>query len=420
MQEAAAGELMSSRFMLPSLTKLTDKQREVATLWEGCDDYSLHEKLTVMKKECDGLRERQRILVEQVDKHRRWAEALANELEEQRRDADKKSMSSREFVNLIIEQFIEQVDGHMFMKQFLRQELANLDSFLQDFADAVFEDVAKSVWFKLMEFQLGEYQNKIGKLQTDAHSLGGWYSDEGENNSDKDAAERDDTQEACTSACPKHDPAFIEDDLYALGKGARAKSSFKRPEAKTKSSKQHVSKFDNSLLTVIQQQEEILSILLFSLKTLRISTAKSEEMMKGKATDNPFNWKNGNESQAAAAAAGHQHDHQIGEKQSYGASFCECNSAMKTVSDSLLSSIDENTPLSTKRYRPYSCIDTTMQCHAIHPLVEVPAQPASTLPNTPSSQPQPPVLNAFPHQLSQELLDSEPSQCKAKRRLASQ
>ena len=407
MQDAAASELMSpSKSMSFSLSQLTDKERDMMTLWEGSDDHSLHEKLIVMKKECDGLKDRQRILVEQVSKHRRWAEALANELEEQRREADKKSMSSRDFVNLLIEQFIEQIDGHMFMKRFLRQELANLDSFLQDFADVVFEDVAKSVWFKVMEFQLGEYQKKIDKLQTDAHLLGGWYNDEGENNNEKDATERDDMQEASTSAYGRHDPTSIEDDLYAIGKGARPKSSLKRPEAKVKSNKQHVSKSDNNLSTVIQQQEEILSILLFNLKTLRISSAKSEEMMKDKATNNPFNLKNGSES--LAGAAGHQHGCQVGEKHSYSASFCESNSITKAASDCLLSPSDENTPLSSKRYRPYSCIDTTMQCHAIHSLVEIPVEPASTLLNIPQSQPQQPV-NAFPHQLSQELLDTEPN-----------
>ena len=403
--------------MSSSLTKLTDKQRDRMTLLEVSDDYSLHEKLIVMKKECDGLREHQRILVEQVDKHKRWAEELANELEEQRRDADKKSMSSREFVNLLVEQFIEQVDGHMFMKQFLRQELANLDSFLQDFADAVFEDVAKSVWFKVMEFQLGEYQNKISKLQIDDHSLGGWYSDEGENNSDKDPAERDDMQEASTSAYARQDPASIEDDHYIIGKGTRAKSSLKRPETKMKSNKQRVSKSDNSLSTVIQQQEEILSILLFSLKTLQISTAKSEEMMKSKATDNAFNLKNGSES--LAAEAGHQHGHLVGEKQSHGASFYECNSTTRTAGDCPLSPIDKNTPLYSKRYRPYSYVDTAMQCHVIHPLVEISAQPASTLLSTLPNQPQPqsPVLKAFPYQLPLEMFEAEPSHCEVKRRL---
>ena len=79
---------------------------------------------------------------------------------------------------------------------------------------------------------------------------------EGENNSDKDAAERDDMQEASTSAYARQDPASIEDDHYIIGKGTRAKSSLKRPEAKMKSNKQRVSKSDNSLSTVIQQQED--------------------------------------------------------------------------------------------------------------------------------------------------------------------
>ena len=412
MQDAAAGELTSSRSMSPSPTKLTDKQREMMTLWEGSDDCSLHKKLTVMKKECDGLRERQRILVEQVDKHRRWAEALANELEEQRRNADKNSMSSREFVNLLIEQFIDMIDSHTLMKQFLRQELANLDSFLQDFADVVFEEVAKSVWIKLMEFQLGEYQNKIGKLQTDVHFLEGWYSDEGDNNGDKDATERDYMRGANIGMCAMHDPALTEDGHNAIGKGARAKSFLKCPQAKKKSDKQQFSKSDNNFSALIHQQEEILSILLFSLKTLRITTGKAEEMTKGKATDNPFNWKNG--SSNLTAAAGYQHGHQVRDKQSFGTNFCECNSTTKTASDCMLSLIDENTPLSSKRYRPYSCIDAPMQCPAIHPLVEVllevPAQPLSAFLNTPPSQPQTPVLNAFPHQLSRELLEAEPSQ----------
>ena len=361
-----------------SEAKLANKKCKTLIFSETCSDYSLQEKLMIKVKECEGLRESQHILIKELDKKKRLievlVEVLANKPKKQHQDHSKDFMPSRE-----VQHLIDDIDDHLFVMKIIRQDIYTLDSLQQNSTTKVFGDEQKSLWVKQREIMIKEYQRNILKLQAEVHSRGGWFSD----------------QDDCTS-----DMITIDGDIrHKASKRKRAKSSIKVPQVNN--GKQNCSESNEHESAMIQQHEEMLLNLLCSLKTMQISTGKSENLMRDTAIDNLFHRKNGGDNLAAVIGQGRQ-GYQANRENSCGSNFYEHTPLKIPVNDySLL--LTENMTQFSKRYRPSSYVDQPWSLSE-----KATFQPASVLLSSTPCQLPPPLPMSRPLQQMPALFQIQP------------